>query len=540
MRYAKHNPLRVDSFHGAVHYPAAPVCHIEEKQMAKKQTFGLIVGNRGFFPGHLAEEGRDEMIKVIKKAGYEVVCLTPKDTKHGAVESREEINKCAQLFKKNADKIGGIIVTLPNFGDERGIADSIDLAGLGVPVLVQAYPDDLQKMNIANRRDSFCGKISVCNNLRQKGIPFTLTDDHTVSPSSDAFAAELEAFAGVCRIVEGLDRVRIGAVGARPAPFTTVRYSEKLLEESGISIETLDLSEVFGMVEELKDSDAAVKAKLTAVKDYVKTAGVPAEALMKMAKLGVVLERWMDENELAASAIQCWTSIEQYFGVTPCTVMSMMSDRLMPSACEVDVTGSVAMYALSLASQKPAALLDWNNNYSDDPDKCVLFHCSNLPKSVFGDVKMDYQEIIAGSVGKERAFGTCVGRMAPGPFTFARVSTDDKEGVIQAYVGEGDMTDDPLQTFGGYGVAHIEDLQTLMQVICQNGFEHHVAMTPASSELQLPRHSKTTSAGRCITTPDNSRGAVSLLSQSRRTVQGFAPAGLTILLLPRKHQQAET
>jgi len=215
--------------------------------MAKKQTFGLIVGNRGFFPGHLAEEGRDEMIKVIKKAGYDVVCLTTNDTKHGAVESREEINKCAQLFRKNADRISGIIVTLPNFGDERAIADSIDLAGLGVPVLVQAYPDDLQKMNIANRRDSFCGKISACNNLRQKGIPFTLTDDHTVSPGSDAFAAELEAFAAVCRVVEGLDRVRIGAVGARPAPFTTVRYSEKLLEESGISIETLDLSEVFGM-----------------------------------------------------------------------------------------------------------------------------------------------------------------------------------------------------------------------------------------------------------------------------------------------------
>jgi L-fucose isomerase-like protein len=198
-----------------------------------------------------------------------------------------------------------------------------------------------------------------------------------------------------------------------------------------------------------------------------------------MAKLAVVIDDWMDENELDASAVQCWTAIEELYGIVPCTVMSMMSDRLVPSACEVDVTGAIGMYALALAAQTPAALLDWNNNYGDDPNKCVLFHCSNLPKSCFADLKMGWQDIIGGTVGNENTFGTCIGRIKTGPFTYCRVSTDDLEGTVRAYLGEGQFTDDPLDTFGGAGVAYIPDLQGLVRYICEMGFEHHVAITHA-------------------------------------------------------------
>ena len=447
--------------------------------MAKKQTFGLVVGSRGFFPEHLVAQGRKEMIKVIKDAGHGCVCLGAQEASHGAVESREDIRKCVDLFKDNRDKISGIIVTLPNFGDERGVADSIAGANLDVPVLIQAYPDDLERMSSTDRRDSFCGKISVCNNLRQRGIVYTLTEDHTVDPTSEMFAEDLEAFAATCRIVGGLRGARIGALGARPAPFTTIRYSEKLLEAAGISVETLDLSELFGQCDKLSDSDSGVRRRVKALASYCNTDDVPKAALVKMAKTAFVIDRWMAENDLVATAVQCWTAFEELYGITPCSVMSMMSNKLIPSACEVDVTGCVGMLALTLASQKPAALLDWNNNYGNDPDKCVLFHCSNLPKQVFADMKMDYQQIIAASVGKDNAYGTCVGRMAAGPFTFCRVSTDEVDGAIQAYVGHGELTDDPIDTFGGYGVAHIEDLQGLMALICTLGFEHHVAITQA-------------------------------------------------------------
>ena len=448
--------------------------------MAKKMTFGVIVGNRGFFPAILAKKGRGDILGVLKKAGCDAVCLTEKDTKFGSVETYTDAKKCAELFSKNTDKIDGIIVTLPNFGDEKSIAEVIKSCGLNVPILIQAEPDEAAKMKIINRRDSFCGKISACNNLRQSGVPFILTKSHTTKVNSPEFKKELDDFASVCRIVKGLKNVRFGALGARTGAFNTVRYSEKILELSGISVETLDLSEVFGRTERLKDNDKIVKDKIAAIKKYLPTKGAPNNALLKMAKFGCVVDNWVKDLDLAGIAVQCWTSMEEFFGIVPCTVMSMMSQGLCPSACEVDMTGLLAMYILQLASEKPSALLDWNNNFGNNPDKCVLFHCSNLPKSFFKSSKMEYQAILADSVGKENTCGAVVGRIAPGKTTFCRVTTDDTAGIITGYVGQGEFTSDKLNTFGGYGVMKVKNLQALLQYICKAGFEHHVAANISS------------------------------------------------------------
>ena len=443
-------------------------------------TLGVIIGNRGFFPDHLAKSGREEMIAVLERAGLRVVAPSLEDTKFGAVETREESHRCADLFKRHRDEIAGVIVSLPNFGEERAIADTLRFSGLDVPVLVQATPDTSGKMTIRDRRDSFCGKMSACNNLTQYGIPYSLTALHTVAPDSEAFRADLERFVGVCRVVRGLRGLRVGAIGARPSAFNTVRFSEKLLEASGISVEPVDLAEILGRIDRLKDDDPAVAAKLDAIKAYAPIGATPPAALLKMAKLGAVVDAWMKETEVSVSAVQCWTAIEDYFGVVPCAVMSMMSDQLMSSACEVDICGAVAMHALRLASGTPSALLDWNNNYGDDPDKAVCFHCSNLPRHFFKDVRMEYQEIIAGSVGKQNAFGAMVGRVKSGPMTFARFSTHDQYGRICGYVGEGAFTDDPLDTFGGAGVVRIPRMQDLLRYICERGFEHHVAANLSS------------------------------------------------------------
>jgi L-fucose isomerase-like protein len=449
-----------------------------------KVTLGVIVGNRGFFPSHLCETGRTTILKVLKEEGIEAITLSPEDTTYGSVESLADAHKCAELFKEHRGEIDGVLVTLPNFGDERAIANTLRWADLDVPVLIQAFPDDIKDMSIDNRRDSFCGKMSACNNLRQYGIKYSLTHLHTVDPESQDFREDLRRFASICRVVGGLKNSRFGMLGARPAAFNTVRFSEKLLERSGISVETLDLSEVYGRIDELADGDPPVVKMLTQIKDYIPTKDIPAESMIKMAKLGVVVDSWMSDNELVASAFQCWTSMEEYFGIVPCTIMSMMSNKLMPSACETDIAGVVAMYAMALASQKPSAIVDWNNNYGDDPEKAIIFHCSNLPRDIFMDETispddipvMDFQEIIAGTVGKENTYGTVVGRVRPSPFTYCRVSTDDLNGRIVAYVGEGKITDDPLNTFGGVGVVQVPRLQDLLHYICDNGYEHHVAI----------------------------------------------------------------
>jgi L-fucose isomerase-like protein len=455
---------------------AAPArAAIRPRPIAQKPALGVIVGNRGFFPGHLARDGRDAMLAVLAEEGIDAIALGAEETRYGAVESRDEAKACAALFQEHRDRIGGIVVTLPNFGDERAVAETLRLAGLNVPVLIHATGDAPDRMTIRDRRDSFCGKMSVCNVLTQYGIPYSLTSLHTMAPQGEGFRADLRRFAAVCRVVHGMRTARIGAIGARPAAFKTVRYSEKILEAAGIAVEPIDLSEILGRIGRLADDAPTTLHKLDEMRAYVSTDGVPAAALTKMAKLGVVLDEWMAEADVTVSAVQCWTSIEEYFGVVPCTLMSMMSNELAPSACEVDVCGTLSMYALALASGSPSALLDWNNNYGDDPNKAVCFHCSNLPKHFFADVRMDYQEIIAGTVGRENTYGTCVGRVRPSPMSFARFSTDDRTGRIRGYVGEGRFTDDPLETFGGAGVVEIPRLQELLRYICAEGFEHHVA-----------------------------------------------------------------
>ena len=442
-------------------------------------TLGIIIGNRGFFPAHLCESGRRDVLRVLEEEGIKAITLPLEASKFGAVESLTDARKCADLFKAHRQEIAGILVTLPNFGDERAIANTLRWAELNVPVLIHAFNDEGGKMTIRDRRDSFCGKMSVCNNLKQYGIRYSLTRRHTIDPNSPEFRQDLRRFVGTCNVVRKLKNARIGALGARPAAFNTVRYSEKLLEGSGISIETLDLTEALGWARALKEDDTELLNKLGAIKGYTNVSGIPKESLMRMARLGVAIDRWVREKQLDATAIQCWTALEEFYGVVPCTLMSMMSNNLMPSACETDVAGLVGMYILQAASGRPAALLDWNNNFNGDPNKGVVFHCSNLPKAFFVDQKMDYQEIIAGTVGKENTYGTIVGRVSPGPFTYCRVSTDDFGGKVSAYLGQGQFTNDQLDTFGGYGVIEVPNFQKLLQFICRNGYEHHVAATKA-------------------------------------------------------------
>lgn len=446
-----------------------------------RATLAVIVGNRDFFPDRLITEGRQDILAELKQVDIEPIILDETATKLGAVETWAHAKICADLFRRHQDRIDGILITLPNFGDEKGVADTIKLSGLQVPILVQAYPDDLNELSVERRRDAFCGKISVCNNLRQYGYPFTLTTLHTVHPNSESFRSDLEQFIGVCKVVKGLKHARLGAIGARPNAFNTVRYSEKILQESGITVCTADLSEIIGKAQKLSDSDANVQAKLKEITDYADAGDVPQASMVAMAKLSVVVHDWMRQLDLSATAIQCWTSIQENYGVNSCTMMSMMSEKLMPSACEVDITGVAAMYALQLASGRPSALVDWNNNYADDPNKCVFFHCGNWAKEFLPDIKIKTADILETVLGAGKTYGAVAGRTPVGPVTYARVSTDDSVGMIRSYVGEGRFTDDPLDTFGSRAVVEVPGLQHLLQYICKNGFEHHVAMNASNT-----------------------------------------------------------
>ena len=452
--------------------------------MAYKQklTFGIIVATRNIFNFELAKEGRKKILDVLKKLGYEVIILPAEATATGAVETIQDARKCADLFSQNRDKLDGIIITLPNFGDELGVVNTIKYAELKVPILVHAEDDDNNKVDVKSRRDAFCGKISVCNNFYQYRIPFTDTTYHTCKVDSETFKKDIERFASVCRVVGGLKHARIGAIGARPAAFQTMRASEKLLQASGITVVPVDLSEIIGEAERIDDQASELKVKLGEIKEYGKIPSYIKDTKVNLqAKLGVAIEKWIAANEIDAAGVQCWSSVQNNYGCATCLSMSMLGEKMVPCACEVDIAGVISMYMLALASGTPPAILDWNNNFGDNRDMCVCTHCSNYPKSFFGnEIEISNLDVLGTVLGQENCFGAIKGKVKSGHMTYFRLSTDDAKGIIKSYVGEGEFTDDPYGMDGGIAVTKVNELQKLLKYITKNGFEHHVAMVRGS------------------------------------------------------------
>ncbi len=444
----------------------------------KKVAFGLIIGSRSFFNGALSLGARKDLLAAVEKAGAVGHILPVGETPNGAVETPADVRKYVKLFRERRDELDGVIVALPNFGDEIAIVETLRQADLGVPVLVQACNDEVDKVELSARRDAFCGKLSVCNNLYQYGIRFTDTALHTCDLDGPEFAGDLDRFVRLCRTVRGLRRARIGCIGARTTAFQTVRFSEKLLQASGITVVTADLSEILGAAQALADGEPEVRRRLDEVQSYGRIpAAIPREKVVKQAKLGVTIDRWVREHECDATAIQCWTSVQDNYGCATCLSMSMMGEKLMPSACETDVAGTVSMYALALAAGAPSALLDWNNNYGRQPDKCVCTHCGNFPKSFLGvEPEISNLGVLGTQIGADKCFGAVKGPVAPGPMTYFRISTDDTRGRIKSYLGQGEFTADPFPMDGGIAVTQVPKLRRLLGHLCREGYEHHVAM----------------------------------------------------------------
>jgi len=444
----------------------------------EKQSFAIIVGTRGFFNSALARGVKEKFLLKLHALGFGAIILPAERTKTGAVETEEDALACAAFFKEHAQEIDGIIVTLPNFGDEVSVTRAIRESNLNVPILIHAQPDELDKLGVDERRDSFCGKISVCNNLRQSGIPFTLTSEHSMSVDEPAFESDLQQFAAICRVVNRLRNVRVGAIGARPAAFQTVRYSEKILQASGITVVTTDLSEILAAANKYDDNAGIVKKNLEEIRAYGEiVASATSIMLVKQAKLLTALDEWLDAKDVQAAAFLCWQSIQLNYGCASCLAMSIKTNAGVPIACEVDICGALSMLALQLAAQKPAALVDWNNNYGKEGSKCIAQHCSAYAKDFMNaPVEIGYLSVMGKNIGNEICFGAIHGKASAGPISYLRLTTDDLKGKIRAYVGNAQFTDDQFPMAGGIAVCEIPNMQKLFRYICQEGFEHHSAL----------------------------------------------------------------
>jgi len=444
----------------------------------RKVNLGLVVASRAFFSPEPCAAARNDVSKLFSDLGIELTTLPFAATPNGAVQSIEDAVLYAEHFKHNRDSIDGLVICLPNFGDEIAIAELINRAKLNIPILLQASNDEIDKVDVHSRRDAFCGKISVSNNFWQYGVPYTETTSHTVDTDGLEFRSDVERFARICRTVRGLRNARIGAIGARTGPFQTMRYSEKLLQASGVTVVTADLSEMISAAEKISDNDEDILNVFKKIKAYGRIdSHITSSQILKQAKWTSAVNRWIDKNGCDISAIQCWRSLQDNFGCATCLTMSMAGEELMPSACEVDVMGALSMYGLALASMAPPAILDWNNNYGSEADMCVCTHCGNFPKSFMGKTpNIGELDVLGEAIGRSKCFGAVKGNVKSGPMTYLRLSSDDRAGTIKCYLGQGDFTDDPFPMDGGIAVTKVPNLRQLMRFVGQNGFEHHVAM----------------------------------------------------------------
>jgi len=444
----------------------------------KKICFALYFGNRGFFPGELIASAREEMKKAVTDAGYDFICMEEDKTRYGAVETIAEGKIYSDFLKENEGRYDGVILSLPNFGDENGAI--VALKDAAVPILVQAYPDEIGLMDFSHRRDAMCGKFAICNVLRQAEIPFTLTKKFVVSPESEDFAADIERFAAICRVVKGMKCFNVGAIGARTTAFKTVRVDEVALQKKGINLETLDLADVFARID--KVSEERILEKKKEILDITVYKGYPEEKLNSMAKVQAVFEDIVKEYNLSAIAVRCWNEFQMNFGIAPCVSLCLLNEAGISAACEVDVTNAVMMRALSLASDSPSMLLDYNNNYADEPDKAVLFHCGPVaPSMLKGKGEIIEHLMFKKSFGEGSGVGVNKGNIKEGKITFGSVKTEN--GRVYAFISEGEFTADPIEPefFGSGKVLKKNDVNAMSNYVALNGYKHHLAITYGSA-----------------------------------------------------------
>lgn len=439
----------------------------------------LLVANRGFFPSSVIEAAREEMKQAAKKAGVELILMDKSLTRYGAVETRAEGEAYARFLAEHGGSYDGIIICLPNFGDENGIKEAIK--DVEVPILLQAYPDELGKLDFANRRDAFCGKLGLCAVLKQMQVPFVSGEPFVMHPLSNEFHKELTEFVSICRVVKRMRHMRIGVLGARTTAFKSVRFDEGAMESRGADVETLDLSQIFERMHKIADEDPRLAHWEKEIKLISDTSDTPAYAIRNQCKLGVALEELKQEMKLDVMAIRCWSELQYEFKITPCTVMGILNQKMIPVVCETDVTNAPAMLALALASKDGAGCLDINNNYGSEEDKCIMFHCGPLPISLLEEPgHMEEHKMFVKTQGEDCSWGVNVGRMKPGTVTVCGMRTEN--GQLRYFVEEAEVLDLPVDEgfFGTYGVVRIPGLQTKLRHMAEEGFRHHAIVAPGN------------------------------------------------------------
>lgn len=448
--------------------------------MNTKPKIGFVPASRGFFNQNLAAKARAETIKSMKAAGITPVLPSKDMTPRGLVESFDDARKAAILFRHAP--VDGVIIGAVNFGNEIPAAVAAIDGAAGLPIMLFGCTEEGKLTRGSDRRDALCGALSIATALRQRQAKYTFPKIANCSPADPAFIEELKDFAAVCRAVSGVRGSVYGQIGTRPAEFETCAFDEmSLLRKFGIRTVPTPLSEVFERAKGIENKGKITRT-VKSIKSMFDTNGVPDISIERMARLEIVLKEIIEENKLNGLALQCWTSMQEDYGISACAVMARINQMLgIPAACEVDIHGTLSMHMLSLAAGGPAVLMDWNNRHYKLKNVFSAWHCGVFPPALCGGkCKLAANAIMTGVMGSpDRVYGVLDGALDTGPVTMTRL-TETPDGEWKLLVAEGESVQAPGEPPGGNGWVRIADLDRLYRALLRD-FPHHGALAMGHS-----------------------------------------------------------
>lgn len=442
----------------------------------RKVRLGFVPLHRAFFDEEWGAELRGKIIKTISEMPFvELVYPDETLTNKGLVRNEAEAEKVIQLFKSK--KVEGLLLITVTFGDElSGARIAEEFKGYPIAVIGTKEPEPLP--GGVRRSDSFCGTLSLASALYRRGIPFIFLGEF--SGDEDEFKKAIENFARVTAIVNKFIGARVGLIGPRPNSFETATFNEALMAKRFKQrVVHTSLLEVVEYARSLKDDDPEV---INIIKDMEKMSDiskVPRDALLKIAKLEVAIRKVINENNLSALGIRCWTELQKYYGVSPCFILGRLTQQGIMSSCEVDIYGALTMliqYAATLETSPPH-FTDWTIRHPKDRNVFLSQHCGNAPPILSYAPPIPILTchwLFSRIVSAEGSWGTAESRLRPGPVTICRLVEYD--GKFKMFITRGETLDEDVPFHGSVAWIKVKDLDQVYRTLVEEGFIHHASV----------------------------------------------------------------
>jgi L-fucose isomerase-like protein len=447
---------------------------------------GLIAVSRDCFPIALSEKRRQAIVEACSQKSINL--YEAKTT----VENEKDMLTAVEEIKSK--ECNAAVVFLGNFGPETPetlIAKNFD----GPCMFVSAAEGDGDLIN--GRGDAYCGMLNCSYNLGMRHLDAYIPE-YPVGTASD-IAEMIFDFIPVARTIIGVKNLKIISFGPRPQDFFACNAPIKGLYELGVEIEeNSELDLLVSYKEHANDSRipevcADMASEMGEGKFY-------PDLNARMAQFELTLLDWAEAHKgskkYVAFADKCWPAFPSQFGFEPCYVNSRLVSRGIPVACEVDIYGALSEYIGMCASGDTVTLLDINNSvprsmFEEEiegkydytlTDTFMGFHCGNTPScKMCSDRAVKYQLIQHRCLEPEGSEpditrGTLEGDIAESDITFYRLQCDS-EGILRAYIAEGEVLPVRSKSFGGIGVFAIPEMGRFYRhVLIQKRYPHHGAV----------------------------------------------------------------